>query len=437
MTKSEALWDIAKEHLVAGVSASTRVNRALGRPFYASRGEGSRVYDVDGKELIDMCTSHGGSILGHKHPKIVAAIEKALLMGILCSYETEYQGQLAKRISQMVPSAELMRFTCSGTEATMHAIRVARTVTGKDKIIKFEGHFHGYHDYVQFSWGPPLDKAGPVDAPVPYFQSAGIPQGMKDYIIVLPFNDTERLAEAIRKHKDKVAAVICEPINYNSGCIVPSMEYMQEMRRLCSENGIVLIYDEILSAFRMGPDCGQGYLKVIPDLCTIGKCVAGGTPLSVFAGKREFMKHVRPLGESEHSGTYTGHLIPVMAAIACLDEISSPGFYPHIYALADRLYGGINNLIKKHKIKARVQGLGARFGIYFGIAEEVTNYRIAAKNDRDMTLKFYALAYEEGVYFHDYKGQSCHHGFSSVHTLADIDEVINRLDRVFEKLKNG
>ncbi len=435
MAKSQELWDIAKEHLVAGVSASTRVNKALGHPFYAMRGEGSRVYDVDGKELIDMCTSHGGSILGHKHPKIISAVEKALGMGILCSYETEYQGQLAKKISDMVPSAELMRFTCSGTEATMHAIRVARTVTGKDKIIKFEGHFHGYHDYVQFSWAPPLDKAGPVHAPIPYFQSGGIPKGIRDYIIILPFNNTEVLSETIKKYKDEVAAIICEPINYNAGCIIPSKEYMHQMRRLCTENGILLIYDEILSAFRMGPDCGQGYLGVIPDLCTIGKCVAGGTPLSVFAGKKEYMKHVRPLGESEHSGTYAGHLIPVMAAIACLDEISSIGFYKHIYALADRLYSGLNELIKRHRIKARIQGLGARFGIYFGIDEKVTNYRIAARNDRDMTLKFYALAYEEGVYFHDYKGQACHHGFSSSHTIEDIDEVLNRLDRVFERIK--
>ncbi len=435
MAKSQMLWDKAKEHLVAGVSASTRVNKALGHPFYAMRGKGSRVYDVDGKELIDMCTSHGGSILGHKHPKIISAVEKAIDMGILCSYETEYQGQLAEKVSEMVPSAELMRFTCSGTEATMHAIRVARTVTGKDKIIKFEGHFHGYHDYVQFSWGPPLDKAGPVNAPIPYFQSSGIPKGMKDYIIILPFNDTDVLREAVKKHKEEVACIICEPINYNSGCIVPSKEYMKEMRKLCTENGILLIYDEILSAFRMGPDCGQGYLGVTPDLCTIGKCVAGGTPLSVFAGKKEYMNHVRPLGESEHSGTYTGHLIPVMAAIACLDEISSPGFYKHIYALADRLYGGLTDLIKKHKLKARIQGLGARFGIYFGIDKEVTNYRAAAMNDKEMTLKFYRLSYEEGVYFHDYKGQSCHHGFSSSHTLKDIDEVLNRLDKVFRNLK--
>lgn len=436
-SRAEGLWSIAKQSLVAGVSASTRVNSALGRPFYAERGEGSRVFDVDGRQLIDMCTSHGGSILGHKHPKIVAAIQQALEMGILCSYETQYQGQLASKISEMVPGAELMRFTCSGTEATMHAIRVARAVTGKDKIIKFEGHFHGYHDYVQYSWSPPLDQAGPVDAPLPYAQSGGIPAGIKDYVIILPFNDTDRLADAIKKHKHQVAAVICEPINYNCGCIVPDRRYMHDMRRLCLENDILLIYDEILSAFRTGIDCGQGYFGVTPDLCTIGKCVAGGTPLSVFAGKKQYMEHVRPLGESEHSGTYTGHLIPVMAAIACLGEISKPGFYDHLYALADRLYGGINDLIAQHQLKIRLQGLGARFGLYFGIDQEVTNYRTAARNDREMALKFYALAYQEGVYFHDYGGKACHHGFSAAHTLEDIDEVLVRLDRVFDSLKRG
>lgn len=434
-TRSEELWDLAKQSLVAGVSASTRVNSALKRPFYVERGVGSRLYDVDGNELIDMCTSHGGSILGHKHPKIVEAIQKALDLGILCSYETEYQGKLANKVSSMVPGAELMRFTCSGTEATMHAIRVARVVTGKEKIIKFEGHFHGYHDYVQYSWSPPLDQAGPVEAPIPYAQSGGIPAGIRDYIVIVPFNDTQRLEDAIKKHKNEVAAVICEPINYNCGCVVPDRQYMHDMRRLCTESGIMLIYDEILSAFRTGPDCAQGYFGVVPDLCTIGKCVAGGTPLSIFAGKKDYMENVRPLGESEHSGTYTGHLIPVMAAIACLEEISSPGFYDHIYALADTLYGGINELIAKHGLKIRLQGLGARFGLYFGIDEEVTNYRISARNDKDMALKFYKLAYDEGVYFHDYSGKACHHGFSAVHTIDDIEQVLGRLDRVFGRLK--
>ncbi len=432
--KTMELWNFAQHYLVAGVSASTRVNKALGRPFIAIRGEGSRVWDVDGNELIDLCTSHGGTILGHKHPKLIAAVQKALDMGILCSYETEYQGKLAARICEMVPAAELCRFTCSGTEATMHAIRLARTVTGREKILKFEGHFHGYHDYVNFTWGPPLeDLHSPDDSPT-IAESSGVPKGMNDYCVAAPFNNLIALEKAINRHKSELAAVICEPVNYNAGCIVPDKQYMQAMRQLCTDNEILLIYDEVLSAFRMGTDCAQGYLGITPDLCTIGKCVAGGTPLSVFAGKKEYMEHVSPLGKSAHSGTYTGHLIPVMAALACLEEISSPGFYDHIHAAAERLYGGLRDLLAKHKIKARVQGLGARFGLYFGIDKEVRHYRDAALADKDTLLKFLKLAYEHGVYFHDYQGHPCHHGFSAAHTLEDIDEVLDRLDGALAEL---
>ncbi|MCL5985617.1 MAG: aspartate aminotransferase family protein [Actinobacteria bacterium] len=433
----DKLYEFAKQYLVAGGSASARFNQALRRPLYLTNGKGSKIYDVDGNEYIDMCISHGGSILGHRHPKILEAIQKALELGIICSYETEFQSKLAKKICDMVPAAELVRYTCSGTEATMHSIRLAREYTKKEKIIKFEGHFHGYHDYVQFSWAPPLDKAGPYDNPVPFAQSGGIPERIKDYVIVLPFNDIDLLEKAIKKNKDEVAAVILEPINYNSGCIIPDKEYMKAMRELTAKNGILLLYDEILSAFRTGVGCAQEYFDVVPDLCMIGKCVAGGTPLSVIAGKRGIMQHMRPIGHSEHSGTYTGHLIPVMAAIACLDEISSPGFYDHIYKLAGKLYDGLNQIFSKSKIVARVQGLGARFGFYFGIDEEVKEYRTAAKNDRLLNLKFYKEMLKRGVYFHDYNGKPCHHGFSSQHTMKDIEEVLNRAEDAVKEIEKG
>ena len=430
------LWDFAQQYLVAGVSAATRVNKALGRPFIAVRGEGSRLWDADGHELIDLCTSHGGSTLGHRHPKIVSAVQQALDMGILCSYETQFQGKLAAKVCEMVPAAELCRFTCSGTEATMHAIRVARTVTGREKILKFEGHFHGYHDYVHFTWGPALEDVPDPDESPTIAESAGVPEGMAQYCVSAPFNNLVALEKAVMKHKNDLAAVIVEPVNYNAGCIVPDKAYMQAMRQICTDNDILLIYDEVLSAFRMGPDCAQGYFGITPDLCTIGKCVAGGTPLSVFAGKKQYMEHVSPLGKSAHSGTYTGHLIPVMAALACLDEISSPGFYDHIYALADKLYDGLRELLAKHKVKARVQGLGARFGLYFGIDpdQEVRHYRDAACADKDVLMAFLKLAFEEGVYFHDYQGHPCHHGFSSAHTLDDMEQVLSRLDRVLARL---
>lgn len=435
MNKPEQVYEFARKYLVAGVSSSTRVNQALGYPLYVSRGSGPKIYDLEDNEYIDFCVSHGASILGHNHPKIKEAINKASEMGIICSHETEYQSRYAQKICQLVPAAELVRFTCSGTEATMYCIRLAREYTGKDKIIKFEGHFHGYHDYVMYSSTPPLDKIGPEDSPIPYPQSGGMPDDIKKCIIVLPFNNQGALEKAIKKYKDEVAAVILEPVNYNSGCIIPARDYIKAIRDLTEENDILLVFDEVLSAFRMCSGGAQEYLGITPDLCTLGKSVAGGTPLSVFTGRRDIMEHVRPLGESEHSGTYNGHLICVLAGLACLNEISSPGFYNHINQLADRLYTGFNQIFERQKVKGRVQGLGARFGIFFGIDEEVTNYRMAAKNDSKTALKFFASALKNGIYFADYGGKACHHGFSSAHTIEDIDNALDRIETATKEIR--
>ena len=206
---------------------------------------------------------------------------------------------------------------------------------------------------MQYSWVPSLEEAGPYEKPnaVPF--SSGMPEGIKDYIIILPFNNIEILEKAIKGNKDRIAGIILEPINYNIGCVVPDKEYMKQMRKLTSDNNIVLIYDEILSAFRTGPDCAQGYLGVTPDICTIGKCVGGGTPISVIAGKKEFMENIAPLGKSTHSGTYTGHLISVMGANAAVDEIRKPYFYEHMYKLANRLYSGMNEIFGKSRLNIK------------------------------------------------------------------------------------
>jgi glutamate-1-semialdehyde 2,1-aminomutase len=432
----DKLYEFAKTVLVSGGSASARWNRALDRPIFFKEGAGSRVIDIDDNELIDMCCSHGGSIMGHRHPAIVKAIQQSLDMGILCSYETIYQSELAKKICEMVPSAELCRYSLSGSEATMHSIRLARDFTGKEVIIKFEGHFHGYYDYVQYSWAPSLTDAGPYENPnaVPY--SSGMPEGIKNYIKILPFNDLDILEKTIKKNKDMLAAVILEPINYNIGCVIPDKEYMTAMREITKENDVLLIYDEILSAFRTGPGCAQEYFRIVPDLCTIGKCVAGGTPLSVIAGKKEIMEHMAPMGKSTHSGTYTGHLITVMAANAALDEIRKPYFYDHIYKLADRLYGGFKEIFNKSKLNIKVQGLGARFGLYFDIKKDIVKqYRDCADNNTEMNLKFYELMLDRKVYFHDYGGRPCHHGFSIQHTIEDIDEVLNRTEDAIKSME--
>jgi glutamate-1-semialdehyde 2,1-aminomutase len=412
-----------------------RLNKALGHPFYTSRGDGSRVYDINGREYIDMCMSHGASFLGHNNRNIIEAIRTALELGIICSHETEYHGKFAQKICAMVPSCELVRFTCSGTDATQHAIRVAREYTGRERIIQFEGCFHGYHETVMFSTHPPLDKAGSYMNPTAVPTSGGIPQRISELVKILPYNDVDVFEKAIKKHKHEVAAVIVEAVGYNSGCMEARKDFVEALRDLTRQHDVLLIFDEILSGFRMCPGGAQEYFGVIPDLCTLGKTVAGGTPLSVFGGKREIMQHVKPLGNAQHSGTYNGHLISVMAGIAALEQISSPGFYDHIDRLATRLYTGFNEILQKHKIKGLVKGLGGMFGIYLGLDEEPINYRVIAKNfDSEKTMKFYREVFKEGVYFSDYGGGPAHHGFSSMHTIADIDSSLDRIEAAVSRL---
>ncbi len=296
MTTLSQLYDQAQRYLPGGVSATARANAAIGHPLYVSRGDGPRIYDVEGREYIDMCVSHGASLLGHNHPRIKTAVAQALDMGILCSCETEYHVSLARRVTELVPCAELVRFAGSGTETVMHALRLARSATGRDKIIKFEGHFHGYADALNFSAAPPLDQAGPVRAPIAYPESSGMPASAHRDIVIIPFNDEPALEEAFAAHGRDAAALLLEPINYDQGCIVPKPGFLQRCRDLCDRHGVILFYDEVLTAFRMAPGGAQQYLGVTPDLCVLGKAFGGGTPISAVAGKREIMQHLRLLG---------------------------------------------------------------------------------------------------------------------------------------------
>jgi len=437
----DALYQSAQTVLPGGVSSSIRYNKALGRPFYIARGEGAYVYDLEGREYVDLLTSHGATILGHNHPGIRSAIEEALRCGIVCSFETPAQSRVAAALAEMVPCIDMVRFTCSGTEATMHAIRLAREYTGRDKLIKFDGHFHGLHDYVMWNYGgwksgePPGVESG--DTLPPIVQSGGVPAGISQYVLVLPCNDLDAVRRTLQTYGHEIAAVILEPIHYNAGCIVPPKDYLHGLRELTHEHGVVLIFDEILSAFRTGPGCAQAYFNVTPDLCTIGKCVAGGTPMSVFGGRREIMEHLRPLGNAEHSGTYNAHLIPILAAEVCLREIRRPGFYDHLDALADRLYPGMNAIFQRRRFPARLQGLGARFGLYFGFTDEVRNYRDTARQDTALALRFFRGMVERGVYFCDAGGKPMHHGFSAAHTLADVDRVLQATEGTVTALLSG
>lgn len=433
MHPTDALYEFAQRYLPGGVCASARANAALGHPFYVSRGDGPFVYDLDGREYVDMCLSHGASLLGHNHPRLKAAVQQALELGIICSYETEHHSRLAARLAEMVPCAEMSRFAGSGTETVMHAVRLARAVTGRMKLIKFEGHFHGYADSVYHSSAPRVDQAGPAEAPITIAESAGMPAHERELVIVVPFNDPVALEQAFARHAAESAALILEPVNYDSGCILPEPGFLQTCRALCDRYGVLLVFDEVLTAFRFHPGCAQGYYGVTPDVAVLGKALGGGVPISAICGRREVMLGYRPTGDCEHSGTYLAHLTTVLGALAALDEYSQPGFYPRLNALAERFYAGFRELIARSGVPMQLQTMGPRFGMYFGVTEPVRNYRQAARQDRGMLLAFVRGCIERGVYFH----VAAHHGLSAAHTEAELDRALAAIEGALGDVARG
>jgi glutamate-1-semialdehyde 2,1-aminomutase len=426
--RSQQQFDLARRSLAGGVASSTRVNKALGHPLYFDWAAGCRLIDLDGQEYIDLCCSHGATLLGHGDVRIKDAVAASLARGAPCSYENEQHAELAELLCQVVPCLERVRYTCSGSEATMHCLRLARAFTGRTKILKLEGNFHGYHDQVMYSINTPAEQLGSEAAPTVYAASQGMPAALADQLILVPYNNVDLLTSALEEHAHELAAVICEPIYYNAGCIIPTPEFAKALRELTTMHDVLLIFDEVLSAFRMGPGGAQQYLEITPDLCTLGKAVGGGCPLSVFGGRADIMAHLMPEGQCHHSGTYNGHPLVVAAALAAVKAYLEPGFYVHIHAIAHQLIGGLNSLFDKHGVRAYARGLGARFGIYFA-APDVRDYRTALVHDRQQMLRFIRAAIEQGVYFHDYGGAACHHGFCAAMTEADATETLARLDK--------
>jgi glutamate-1-semialdehyde 2,1-aminomutase len=432
MTRVQQQHEHAKQFLAGGVSSSTRVNQAIGHAMLFRRTEGCRVWDLDGRELIDLCCSHGASLLGHGDSRVRAAVVDALDRGAACSYESEQHAELAELLCGSIPCLELVRFTGSGTEATMHCLRLARAVTSRQMILRFEGNFHGYHDQVMWAAKGELDQFHPPLKPI----STGVVAGLDQHLVQVPYNRPDLVEEVFNRFGDRLAAAICEPIYYNAGCVLPTAEFMRVLRQQTEKHGTVLIFDEVLSAFRMGVGGAQGYLGITPDLCTLGKAVGGGYPLSVFGGRRELMQRLMPQGDCQHSGTYNGHPVVVSAGWAAVRAYREPGFYDHIGSIGEQLLGGLRAIFARHQVPVRIQGLGARFGLYFGLAPDqvIANYADAQRHDKARLMRFYAAAIQHGVYFHDYGGAPCHHGFCAAMTSADADEALQRLDAAVSEI---
>ena len=425
------LFHKAKRYISGGVTAGTRLNRALGHPFYIKKGKGSRVWDLEGREYLDFCTSHGASMLGHGHPAIVQAVKKSLELGIICSAETEYHVELSRLISEVIPCAELIRYAISGTEATLHAIRACRSFTGKNKIIRFEGHFHGTHDYVHIGGRVPEEY---LDRGLPYRESSGIPKEICEFVISIPFNDAAIFEKTIKKHKNEVCCVILEPINYNCCCIVPEREYMEVMRELTRLYNIPLLYDEIQTAFKTSAGGAQAYFGIKPDIAVLGKAVGGELPLSIICGRKKIMETFEPLGRTALSGTFTSHLSAVLAGIAFQKEIRKPGFYRNLQKKEKAFYAGLKEIIIRSGLKAKLQYHGPRFSLIMGTDQPVRNYRQSLVHSKKLMLEFVGECIRRGLYFHDYGGIPAHHGFSTSHSMKDLNRALNIIEDVFRVL---
>lgn len=423
-------YRVVSESLAGGLCGAYRANWATGRPLVVVRGEGPHVVDLEGRRLIDFSMSMGCMILGHADPAIRAAVVRVMEEGLAAAYENPYAATLAAELCQVVPSVERVRFTLSGTEATTYAVRVARAFTGRPKVVKFEGHYHGYSDALAWSVRPPLAEAGPADSPHAYAESQGLPAGAADDVIVLPWNDATALERVLAQERNRVAAVIMEPVNYNAGTILPRPGYLDVARELTRRHEVVLIFDEVISGFRMCLGGAQEHYGVHADLVTMAKSVGGGTPLALFGGRADIMEVVSPRGRAAHSGTYAGHMIPMAAGLAFLERVRDPRFYPELLGLCDYFYRGLQEIFQRRGLKATLQHLGARFSIHFGLAEPVWNYRESAFGDLELAKRFYVACLERGVYFHS----SRHHGLSIAHERLVLDRALDVIDDVAGRL---
>ena len=414
-SRNETLFQRAQQTIPGGVNSPVRAFRSVGgTPRFLARAEGARVWDADGKEYIDYVGSWGPAIAGHAHPAIVEAVREAALKGLSFGAPTESEVDMAELICAMLPSVEMVRLVSSGTEATMSAIRLARGFTGRDAIVKFEGCYHGHADSLLVKAGSGLLTFGNPS-------SAGVPEDFAKHTLVLDYNDPAQLEETFKARGGEIACVIIEPIAGNMNLIKPSAEFMHLLRRLCTEHGAVLIFDEVMTGFRVGPRGVQGLFGITPDLTTLGKVIGGGMPVGAFGGRRDIMEKIAPLGAVYQAGTLSGSPVAVAAGLASLEQIARPGFYDTLGARTGRLVAGLNAAAARHGVQFVADSVGGMFGLYFAQAVP-RNYAEVMACDKERFNRFFHAMLDAGHYFAPSAFEA---GFvSAAHSEADIDSTI-------------
>lgn len=428
--KSRQLWERAKNSLASGVSSQFRLYNQP-HPMFYERAKGTRIWDVDGNEFLDFTLSQGPMILGHSHPKVLKAVAKASRDGQLFAGQHELELRLAEKIQRAVPCAELMRFSLSGSEADHTALRLARGYTGRTKYIRFEGHYHGWFDNVAISVNPTPEQAGPPESPTPVPWSGGINQSDLDEVIVLGWNDLDAVKRTLETRASEVAAIITEPVMCNNGCILPKPGYLEGLRQLCDQHGVALIFDEAITGFRLGLGGAQKFFNVIPDLAVFGKAFASGYPISVIAGKRQFMESIAS-GKVLHAGTMNSGNPSVAAALATLEilEKGNGAAYRKLFRLGKRFMKGLKNAALNTPHKLLVQGAGPMFHFGFTHLSKVENYRDTLAYDKGKLGQFVVGMQMRGIRL---IGRGLVY-ISAAHKKEDIDRAVEAAREVLAEM---
>lgn len=420
--RSQAMFEEAKQYIPGGVSSA---NRRVDPNLTFTRAQGAYIYDADGQRYIDYHAAFGPAILGHCHPdvnkRVAEAIENIDLIGVGTG---ELETQLARKIVQHVPSAEKVMFCNSGSEATYSALRVARAATGRRKLVKFQGCYHGWHDAVAMNVITPAEKVGQR-----HLLSAGMTPEVVEDTLVLRFNDVEQLTSTIEKHGSEIAAVILEPIPHNIGNVLPRDEFLQALRRLTAEHGIVLIFDEVVTGFRHTLGGYQAVAGVTPDLTTMGKAIANGFPLAALCGRADLMDHCGPDGDVFFAGTFNAHPVGVAASLATVEILERPGSYEHLFGLGERMRNGLSRIAEQHGIEATATGFGSVFVLYF-LSPPIDSYDDLLRNDVDAFVRYLRRMIERGVYMLPVNLKRNH--ISLAHTADDVDATLEAAEAVLK-----
>jgi len=428
LTTSDALFDAAKKYIPGGVNSPVRAFKSVGgTPLFINRAEGAYLYDSNNKQLIDYIGSWGPMVAGHSHPKVIDAVLQAVQSGLSYGAPTEIETTMAQRVCDLIPSMDMVRMCSSGTEATMSAIRLARGFTSRDKIIKFEGCYHGHSDCLLVNAG-----SGALTLGVP--SSPGVPDSFAEHTLTATFNDEQSVRDIFAKYKDEVACIIVEPVAGNMNCIPPAPGFLECLRSCCDEHNAVLIFDEVMTGFRVAKGGAQSLYGVTPDMTTLGKIIGGGMPVGAFGGREDIMHHLAPLGPVYQAGTLSGNPVAMAAGLATLDIIGEEGFYDTLGQKATQLVDGIQKAAGDNDIAFSHNIVGGMFGLFFTDKKSVSGFKDVMACDADRFKSFFHQMLSRGIYLAPSAFEA---GFiSTAHSNTDIENTISAASESFATLKN-